>query len=127
MLLLNLAILAYLASKPRKPQYKKLLAAILLVLVVCGGVRAWEKNCAEDFFGEAETVPTPNLSQWSVLTQNRDGITVYSYDGIARTMEQEGTFPWLEASPGEGLNEAFFAAEKLPQVKMFWLLAILCG
>jgi inner membrane protein len=119
LLLFNLAILAYLVKRPRKPPYPKMLAALLLVLVLCGGVRAWEKNCAEDNFSEAKTIPTPNLFQWSVLTENQDGITVYSYDGISRTMEPKGTFPWLEASPGEGLDEAFCAAEKLPQVKMF--------
>lgn len=121
--ILSLLIVIYLYKKPiQKGNTTKFLMMFIIVFAGLGALRLTEKNHAEQFFHEAdiETYPTMNPFDWYALSQDKNTISVFEYNGLSATSPYNHTVPSLNLlSSGDGLDGALHIAGELPQVKMF--------
>lgn len=116
----SLVIVILLFKKPQNFN-TKFLIVFLIVFAGMGTLRIAEKSDAEQFFDAGiEFFPTMNPFYWYALSEDRNEISVFDYNGLNRSSQYNETVPRLSIlSKGEALDEALAIAGELPQVKMF--------
>lgn len=117
--IVSLTIVILLFKKPQNST--KFLIVFLIAFSALGTLRIVEKSSAEQFFNsEVKAFPTMDAFYWYALSESKNEISVFDYNGYNRSSSYNETVPKLNIlSQGEGLDNALAAAGELPQVKMF--------
>ncbi len=101
---------------------KKILAAMLVVFLLLGGIRYMEKSDAQASYVDAQIFPTMNMFRWYALAGNNETIKIYDYNGWDKTASLKAEFKRRNISFSDGappFEDSLKLAEKLPQVRMF--------
>ncbi len=115
------AIVIFLFKKPLQKDTMKFLIIFLIVFAGMGALRIGEKTSAEQFFHNAEikVYPAMNPFDWYAITEDRNEISIFEYNGLSRTLQYSETVSALSISKGDDPGGALFVANELPQVRMF--------
>lgn len=119
----SLIMVIYLFRKPFKTKtIKTFLIIFLLVSGGLGTLRFIEKYSTGRFFNDksVESFPTIDPFDWYVQKEEADSIRVVEYDAWEGILRYNETFPHLNViSGGDGLENAIYLANQLPELKMF--------
>jgi len=123
MLIASLLVLAELIRERHRIKFNKnLLIIFVLFFLIVGGIRIEGKAAAGSFFSgkNAEIYPDSNLFSWAVLENDSDRFLVYKYDSLIGKVTNSSAFARISvASSITEAEIAIYAAENLPQVKLF--------
>jgi inner membrane protein len=122
LMIISLFIVIYLFKRPlQKNTAITFLIVFIFAFAVLGGIRIAEKNSAEEFFhADVKTYPTMNPFDWYALSENRNEISVFEYNGLEKNSPYNKTVSRLNIlMQGDGLDVALRTSGELSQVKMF--------
>lgn len=136
--IIALGVLAIIYLKVNSKYKKIALTSFILMLIIFGGIRAYEKtNALEQSdslggnFSYILAYPTTDMFKWSILESNSDNntFTVFEYDTWNNAASNFGQYQKLKVSNGsyESALNAVNQANTLPEVeKLNWTAYQLC-